>query len=408
MTSYKDVVEFLFEQYPSYQKKGVDAYKPDLNNIHGICEIIGNPQKNLKFIHVAGTNGKGSVCNFLYNIYQKSGYKVGLFTSPHLIDFRERIVVGEEEISKQYVLGFYKQNLEIFKEIGPSFFEWSTALAFSYFEYSKTDINIIETGLGGTLDSTNIIIPELSIITSIGMDHASILGDTIEKIAKEKAGIIKDNTPTLLAADIEQESLFKEICTIKNSKLYKAERNTKYPESSLPNYQIKNWNTAKKATEILQNKFKIGKIKNEPNEFLTIKGRWQIVGKNPLTILDIGHNEQCIVELRNQLKKVKFNKLFLIVGFSKDKDIFTLLKLLPKAETYYLTKSSNNRSIDPKILATKFNKDNAKVYQNYKEAFEDAKGVAKKEDMILISGSAFLIGDILNEFYKFNIRRVKK
>ena len=408
MTSYKDVVEFLFEQYPSYQKKGVDAYKPDLNNIHGICEIIGNPQKNLKFIHVAGTNGKGSVCNFLYNIYQKSGYKVGLFTSPHLIDFRERIVVGEEEISKQYVLGFYKQNLEIFKEIGPSFFEWSTALAFSYFEYSKTDINIIETGLGGTLDSTNIIIPELSIITSIGMDHASILGDTIEKIAKEKAGIIKDNTPTLLAADIEQESLFKEICTIKNSKLYKAERNTKYPESSLPNYQIKNWNTAKKATEILQNKFKIGKIKNEPNEFLTIKGRWQIVGKNPLTILDIGHNEQCIVELRNQLKKVKFNKLFLIVGFSKDKDIFTLLKLLPKAETYYLTKSSNNRSIDPKILATKFNKDNARVYQNYKEAFEDAKGVAKKEDMILISGSAFLIGDILNEFYKFNIRRVKK
>ena len=216
MTSYKDVVEFLFEQYPSYQKKGVDAYKPDLSNIHGICEIIGNPQKNLKFIHVAGTNGKGSVCNFLYNIYQKSGYKVGLFTSPHLIDFRERIVVGEEEISKQYVLGFYKQNLEIFKEIGPSFFEWSTALAFSYFEYSKTDINIIETGLGGTLDSTNIIIPELSIITSIGMDHASILGDTIEKIAKEKAGIIKDNTPTLLAADIEQESLFKEICNIKN------------------------------------------------------------------------------------------------------------------------------------------------------------------------------------------------
>tara|TARA_Y100000768_G_C23944135_1_gene666678 strand:+ start:325 stop:1551 length:1227 start_codon:yes stop_codon:yes gene_type:complete len=408
MTSYKDVVEFLFEQYPSYQKKGVDAYKPDLSNIHGICEIIGNPQKNLKFIHVAGTNGKGSVCNFLYNIYQKSGYKVGLFTSPHLIDFRERIVVGEEAISKQYVLGFYKQNLEIFKEIGPSFFEWSTALAFSYFEYSKTDINIIETGLGGTLDSTNIIIPELSIITSIGMDHASILGDTIEKIAKEKAGIIKDNTPTLLAADIEQESLFKEICTIKNSKLYKAERNTKYPESSLPNYQIKNWNTAKKATEILQNKFKIGKIKNEPNEFLTIKGRWQIVGKNPLTILDIGHNEQCILELRNQLKKVKFNKLFLIVGFSKDKDIFTLLKLLPKAETYYLTKSSNNRSIDPKILATKFNKDNARVYQNYKEAFEDAKGVAKKEDMILISGSAFLIGDILNEFYKFNIRRVKK
>ena len=399
MNNYKEVVEFLFEQYPSYQKKGVNAYKPDLSNIHGICKIIGNPQNKLKFIHVAGTNGKGSVCNFLYNIYQKAGYKVGLFTSPHLIDFRERIVVGEKEISKEYVVDFYKQNLERFKEISPSFFEWSTALAFSYFEDSKTEINIIETGLGGRLDSTNIIMPELSIITSIGMDHASILGNTIEKIAKEKAGIIKDNTPTLLGTEMEQESVFKEICKSKNSKLYIAESNNKYPESSLPNYQIKNWNTAKKATEILQNKFKLGEIKNEPHKYLTIKGRWQIVGKNPLTILDIGHNEQCIAELKNQLKKENFNKLFLIVGFSKDKDISTLLNLLPKAETYYFTKSSNDRSIDPKILKTKFNRENSRVYGNYKEAFEEAKKQAKKEDMVLITGSAFLIGDILNEFY---------
>ena len=399
MNNYKEVVEFLFEQYPSYQKKGVNAYKPDLSNIHGICKIIGNPQDKLKFIHVAGTNGKGSVCNFLYNIYQKADYKVGLFTSPHLIDFRERIVVGEKEISKEYIVNFYKQNLERFKEISPSFFEWSTALAFSYFEDFKTDINIIETGLGGRLDSTNIIMPQLSIITTIGMDHASILGNSIEKIAKEKAGIIKDNTPTLLGSSIEQESVFKEVCKSKNSKLYKAEKNNKYPESFLPNYQIKNWNTAKKATEILQNKFKLGEIKNEPHKYLTIKGRWQIVGQNPLTILDIGHNEQCIAELKNQLKKENFNKLFLIVGFSKDKDISTLLNLLPKAETYYFTKSSNDRSIDPEILKTKFNKDNSRVYGDYKEAFEEAKKQAKKEDMVLITGSAFLIGDILNEFY---------
>lgn len=399
MNNYKEVVEFLFEQYPSYQKKGLDAYKPDLSNIHGICKIIDNPQNKLKFIHVAGTNGKGSVCNFLYNIYQKAGYKVGLFTSPHLIDFRERIVVGEKEISREYIIDFYKQNLERFKEISPSFFEWTTALAFSYFEDSKTEINIIETGLGGRLDSTNIIMPELSIITSIGMDHASILGNTIEKIAKEKAGIIKDNIPTLLGSEIEQESIFKEICDSKNSKLYIADKNIEYPESSLPDYQIKNWNTAKKATEILQNKFKIGEIKNEPHKFLTIKGRWQIVGKNPLTILDIGHNEQCIVELKKQLKKENFNNLFLIVGFSKDKDISTLLNLLPKAETYYFTKSSNERSIDPKILKTKFIKENSRVYDDYKEAFEEAKKEAKKEDMLLITGSAFLIGDILNEFY---------
>ena len=397
--NYKEVVEFLFEQYPSYQKKGVDAYKPDLSNIQGICKIIGNPQNKLKFIHVAGTNGKGSVCNFLYNIYQKAGYKVGLFTSPHLIDFRERIVVGEVEISKEYVVDFYNQNLERFKKISPSFFEWSTALAFSYFENSKTDINIIETGLGGRLDSTNIIMPELSIITSIGMDHASILGNTIEKITKEKAGIIKYETPTLLGENMVQQSVFKEICNLKNSKLYKAESNTEHPESSLPNYQIKNWNTAKKATEILQNKFKIEALKNEPQKFLTIKGRWQIVEKNPLIILDIGHNEQCIVELRNQLKKEKFNKLFLIVGFSKDKDTSTLLNLLPKAEIYYFTKSSNDRSIDPEILKTKFNKEDSRVCGDYKEAFEEAKKEAKKEDMVLITGSTFLIGDILNEFY---------
>jgi dihydrofolate synthase/folylpolyglutamate synthase len=324
---------------------------------------------------------------------------VGLFSSPHLIDFRERIVVGEEEISKEYVVDFYNQNLERFKEIGPSFFEWSTALAFSYFKDSKTDINIIETGLGGRLDSTNIIIPELSIITSIGMDHTSILGDTLNEIAKEKAGIIKENTPTLLGANILEEGVFEKISTLKNSKLYKAERSTEYPKSSLPNYQIKNWNTAKKATEILQNKFKIGEIKNEPHKFLTIKGRWQIVGKNPLTILDIGHNEQCIVELRNQLKKENFNKLFLIVGFSKDKDISTLLKILPKAETYYFTKSSNDRSIDPEILKTKFSKENKKVYQNYKEAYNNAKDNANEKDLVLITGSAFLIGDILKEFY---------
>ena len=396
---YKDVVEFLFTQYPSYQTKGVDAYKPDLSNIEGICEILDNPQKKIKTIHVAGTNGKGSVCNILYNLYKKAGYKVGLFTSPHLIDFRERIIVGEDEISKEYVVNFYKENLERFKKISPSFFEWSTALAFCYFKDSNTEINIIETGLGGRLDSTNIIQPELSIITSIGLDHKAILGDTLKKIAKEKAGIIKENAPTLLGADILEESIFREICSWKNSKLHKAVNKNDGIQTSLPNYQIKNWNTAKKATEILKNKFKISEIEDDPKKFLTIKGRWQLVGRRPLTILDIGHNEQCIVELRNQLKKETFEKLILIIGFSKDKDISTLLNLLPKAEIYYFTKSSNERSIDPEILKTKFNKENTRVCHNYKEAFNGAQKVAKQEDLVLITGSVFLIGDILKEFY---------
>ena len=396
---YKDVVEFLFTQYPSYQTKGVDAYKPDLSNIEGICEILDNPQKKIKTIHVAGTNGKGSVCNILYNLYKKAGYKVGLFTSPHLIDFRERIIVGEDEISKEYVVNFYKENLERFKKISPSFFEWSTALAFCYFKDSNTEINIIETGLGGRLDSTNIIQPELSIITSIGLDHKAILGDTLKKIAKEKAGIIKENIPTLLGPDILEESVFREICGWKNSKLHKAVNKNDGIQTSLPNYQIKNWNTAKKATEILKNKFKISEIEDDPKKFLTIKGRWQLVGRRPLTILDIGHNEQCIVELRNQLKKETFKKLILIIGLSKDKDISKIIKALPNAETYYFTKSSNERSIDPEILKTKFNKENTRVCHNYKEAFNGAQKVAKQEDLVLITGSAFLIGDILKEFY---------
>ena len=193
--SYKEIVEFLYNQYPVYQKQGKKAYKPDLNNIKKICEILGNPQESIKTIHVAGTNGKGSVCNIIYNIYKKNGFKVGIFSSPHLYDFRERIVINDEWISKKYITDFYKSNFELFEKIKPSFFEWTTALAFNYFKDNNTKINIIETGLGGRLDSTNIITPELSIITTIGLDHQNILGNSLEKIAKEKLVLLKITSP---------------------------------------------------------------------------------------------------------------------------------------------------------------------------------------------------------------------
>ena len=396
MTNYKEIVAFLFKQYPSFQKKGISAYKENLNNIEKLCEIVGNPHKSIKTIHVAGTNGKGSVCNIIYNIYKKNGYKVGLFTSPHLFDFRERIIINDVWISKDYIIKFYEKNYQLFKGVNPSFFEWTTALAFSYFKESGSDINIIETGLGGRLDSTNIINPEISIITNIGFDHQNILGNTLEEIAKEKAGIIKDNTPTLLGPNIEPKSIFEDVSKKKNSKLFMVENNYNLNENSLPEYQLKNWETAKKAVQIINSDIKINdKISN----YLTIKGRWQIIEKTPKIILDIGHNKECITEVKKQLLNEKYKKLHLIIGFSNDKNIGEILEVLPKADYIYATKSDNERSLNPAILKNKLNLNENQIFDYYKNAFISAKKLANKEDLVLVMGSAFLIGDILKEFY---------
>ena len=396
MTNYKEIVAFLFKQYPSFQKKGISAYKENLNNIEKLCEIVGNPHKSIKTIHVAGTNGKGSVCNIIYNIYKKNGYKVGLFTSPHLFDFRERIIINDVWISKDYIIKFYEKNYQLFKGVNPSFFEWTTALAFSYFKESGSDINIIETGLGGRLDSTNIINPEISIITNIGFDHQNILGNKLEEIAKEKAGIIKDNTPTLLGPNIEPKSIFEDVSKKKNSKLFMVENNFNSNENSLPEYQLKNWETAKKAVQIINSDIKINdKISN----YLTIKGRWQIIEKTPKIILDIGHNKECITEVKKQLLNEKYKKLHLIIGFSNDKNIGEILEVLPKADYIYATKSDNERSLNPAILKNKLNLNENQIFDYYKNAFISAKKLANKEDLVLVMGSAFLIGDILKEFY---------
>ncbi|MFL2589637.1 MAG: bifunctional folylpolyglutamate synthase/dihydrofolate synthase [Parvicellaceae bacterium] len=396
MTNYKEIVAFLYKQYPSFQKKGISAYKDNLNNIEKLCEIIGTPHKSIKTIHVAGTNGKGSVCNMIYNIYKKNGYKVGLFTSPHLIDFRERIIINDIWISKDYIINFYEKNFKFFEEIKPSFFEWTTALAFSYFKDSATDINIIETGLGGRLDSTNIINPEISIITNIGFDHQNILGNTLEEIAKEKAGIIKENTPTLLGPNIEAKYNFEDVSKAKNSTLYIAENNYNKNERSIPEYQLKNWETAKKAVQIINSNIKIN---DKISDYLTIEGRWQIIEKIPKTILDIGHNKESIIEAQKQLLREKYKNLHLIIGFSKDKNIDEILDVIPKADYLYATKSDNERSLNPVILKNKLNLNNKQIFDDYKNAFKSAKNLANKEDLILVTGSAFLIGDILKEFY---------
>lgn len=398
MKTYEEVIEYLFQQYPIYQNKGVKAYKPDLSNITKLCEIVGNPEAKLKAIHVAGTNGKGSVCNYLGNIYKENGYKVGLFTSPHLIDFRERITINSNFIEKKFILDFYHHYFEAFKPISPSFFEWSTVLAFKYFEKQKTDINIIETGLGGRLDSTNIINPELTIITTVGKDHQNILGNTLHDIATEKAGIIKNETPTLLGPDIkETRNLFQEIANDKNSKVYQSKEDI--IDDELPNYQLNNWQTALKAIDILKGPFPVSVIEKKPSNYLTIKGRWQTLSQCPKVIADIGHNEQGMAAINKQIENEEYEKLHILLGFSEDKNIETIIKKLPMANYYYLTKSKNERSLDPEKIKPIINQNNCICIESYREAFKTALSTAKEKDLVLITGSAFLVGDILNDFY---------
>jgi dihydrofolate synthase/folylpolyglutamate synthase len=399
MKTYNQVIEYLFKQYPIYQNKGIKAYKPDLSNITNLCEIVGNPQKNIKSIHVAGTNGKGSVCNFLSNLYIHSDYKVGLFTSPHLIDFRERITVNQELIPKAFVIDFYHTYFEAFKAILPSFFEWNTVLAFKYFEDQKTTINIIETGLGGRLDSTNIINPELSIITTVGKDHQNILGNTLHEIAKEKAGIIKYSTPTLLGPNIkETKDVFETVAAENNSKLYQAiEDETK--TKNLADYQLNNWQTAYKATQILKEEFPVKVNKEDISKYLTIKGRWQILSKCPKVVADIGHNAQGMAAIKEQIGKENFEKLYILVGFSKDKNLEEILHYLPNAEFIYVTKSSNERSLASKEIGKLIKRGDCICIDNYKAAFKELMDRVNNKDLVLITGSAFLVGDILSDFF---------
>ena len=398
MKTYEEVIDFLFQQFPSYQQKGGSAYKIGLDNIQAICNIIGNPEKKIKTIHIAGTNGKGTVSNYLTNIYQQNGYKVGTFTSPHLIDFRERITINGKWIPKEVVVDFYEGYKNDFSQLAPSFFEWSTALALHYFHKENTDINIIETGLGGRLDSTNVIQPLLSIITTIGLDHKEFLGDDIKNIAKEKAGIIKEKTPVLLGPDIKETlPVFEKISQEKEAPLHQAKASI-IQQPTLPAYLLQNWKTAREASSILSKEFPV-RIEDDPRKYLTIKGRWQVVQDKPKIVLDVGHNEQGVRAIVNQLDKESYDQLHILLGFSAEKEMDEILPLFPKEATYYITKSTNERSADPQIIATYIHSEKVNCYLDFKEAFHSINKAVKKDDFVLICGSAFLVGDILQEFF---------
>ena len=400
---YRDTLDYLFSQLPMYQRSGAAAYKEDIGNIIKACDILKDPHKKFKSIHIAGTNGKGSTAHMLASILQESGFKTGLYTSPHLKDFRERIKINGKMISKNQVIDFVKKNKTEFEKINMSFFEYTVAMAFDYFAESQVDIAIIETGLGGRLDSTNIISPELSIITNIGYDHTNLLGSKLEQIAKEKAGIIKEKTPVVIGRKQEEiiNDIFKKTAYNKKSKIYFSDINNNNISCDLKGeYQNENINTTIKAIEVLNwdidnktiNKGLKNVIKNTG-----LYGRWQIISKKPYIICDTGHNQDGIKNITAQLKKINFNNLHFIFGTVKDKNIIDIIKLLPKEAMYYFCAANIDRAFNASKLQDISLELNLQgnAYNSVKDAYNNAISNYKKDDLIFIGGSTFVVAEIL-------------
>lgn len=404
--NYQETLAFLFNQLPMYQRVGKTAFKKDLSNTLALCKALGNPQDQFKSIHVAGTNGKGSVSHMLASVYQSAGYKTGLYTSPHLKDFRERIRINGEMISEEEVVQFVDKNSKAFNHIKPSFFEWTVALAFHHFAQNKVDIAIIETGLGGRLDSTNVITPELSIITNIGLDHTEFLGDTHAAIATEKAGIIKDKKPVIIGNAGKEREIFIRKAQATQSNIYFA---TDFDDDMVlqsdlkGDYQKENiktvvcaWNVLKKGDwEISSNALKNGLLKVV--ELTGLQGRWQRLNDKPKVIADTAHNQEGFQYNLNQIKEEEFNELHMVLGFVKEKSIVNLLKDFPKNATYYFCEAAIPRAMSKEILHQEASKAGlqGKLYNSVHEAYEAALKSAQKEDFIYIGGSNFVVAEIL-------------
>lgn len=404
--TYQQTLDYLFSQLPMFQRIGASAYKVDLSNTIELCNLLGNPQHHFKSVHIAGTNGKGSTSHMLASILQEAGYKVGLYTSPHLIDFRERIKINGEMISEQEVVDFVTKYKKDFEKINLSFFEWTVGLAFDYFSNQKVDIAVVETGLGGRLDSTNVIIPEISIITNIGKDHMQFLGDTLEKIALEKAGIIKKNVPIIIGeTQPEIKHVFVSKAKELGSAIYFADQIIQQGlESDLKgSYQKKNIKTVlasvhelkKLEFAISDEQIKSGLLHVMRNTGLM--GRWQTLGLDPKIICDTGHNEAGIREVVSQLESLTYNKLHFVLGAVNDKEIDSVLELLPKNAMYYFCQAKIPRALDVNELKNKAKsyRLNGNAYSSVKNAYEEAKKTADKDDLIFIGGSTFVVAEVL-------------
>lgn len=398
---YKKIEEWILNRLPFYQNNGAVAYNPGLNNIDKFINELNLSNNQLKFIHVGGTNGKGSTCSYISSILQESNYKVGIFTSPHYYDYRERIKINNHKIEKSYITSFIKDNKTIIEEIGLSFFELSFGLSLSYFKQNKVDYAIIEVGLGGRLDATNIINPLVSVVTNISYDHTEILGDTLEKIAVEKAGIIKEKSQLIVG---ERNKLTDEIfinkCKEKSTEITfvpDIAEDVIYSEIDYLNKNIKTSIETCKALNLnrLNSKIITKGIENvDLNSGLF--GRWSIMGVNPMIIFDSAHNESGFLSIADQISKISYNKIYVLLSFVKGKKIKDLIRHLPEGSNIYFTSLKIERSMDLEEINLNFS-ESIKFDENPKRIFNNIKNESSKDDLILVTGSNYIAKEIFNE-----------
>lgn len=429
--TYAETLDYLYSRLPMFQRIGPAAYKADLSNTLALCKVLDHPEEKFKSIHIAGTNGKGSTSHLLASVLQAAGYRVGLYTSPHLKDFRERIRINGKMIPKEEVVAFVEEYKMQFEKIDLSFFEWTVGLAFHYFRKKKVDIAVIETGLGGRLDSTNVIIPEVAVITNISYDHMNLLGNTLEKIAKEKAGIIKRGIPVIVGekqAGISQ--VFMEKAKSMKSPIVFADQEfaiRKWDVSTVPaphvvcdvggkngyrvtlrssligDYQKKNFVTTVAALYELRllgwnvDELAMRKGFRDVTESTGLLGRWQTIGKSPTVIADTGHNEAGIREIIAQLKRTSFKKLHMVIGVVNDKDPAKILSLLPKNARYYFCTFGLPRAMQAEELQVRAGefKLQGEAYPSVKKALKAAKEQAGKNDLVFVGGSTFVVAEAI-------------
>ena len=404
--NYQETTNWMFNQLPMYQLQGASAYKEDLTNIKLLVSHLDNPQNSLKCIHVAGTNGKGSTSHMLASVLQEAGYKVGLYTSPHLKDFRERIKINGKEISEDFVCEFVAKHKDFFEANDMSFFEMSVGLAFDYFASEKVDIAIIEVGLGGRLDATNIITPLVSVITNIDLDHTQFLGNTPAAIAGEKAGIIKPNVPVVIGEYTnETQPVFLAKAEENKAPIYFAYDliSQVFPSDLIGDYQFHNKKNVQQTIAVLnfQNEFKVSdeNLKSGLSKVVKntgLQGRWQQLGENPKIICDTAHNKHGLTVVMNQIQNENYEKLHIVLGVVNDKDLDTILPLFPKNAQYYFCRPDSSRGLATEILkeaAKKYDLIGAK-YDSVAEAFASAKQNAAQNDFIYVGGSTFVVAEL--------------
>ncbi|CAI8404377.1 MAG: Folylpolyglutamate synthase [Formosa sp. Hel3_A1_48] len=404
--NYKATTSWMFSRLPMYQQQGGAAYKKDLSRTLKLAAQLNHPERKFKAVHVGGTNGKGSTAHMIAAVLQESGYKVGLYTSPHLKDFRERIRVNGALVSEQFVVEFIAHHKSFLEQYQLSFFEMTVGMAFSYFEKEKVDIAVVEVGLGGRLDSTNIIAPEVSVITNIGLDHTQFLGDTLQEIAKEKAGIIKKNTPIVIGETQEEiQSIFRQKANTLNAEIYFADVSVhRTCASSLQgSYQQKNIKTTLQTLKLLQGRgYKIseehiqkGLLNVQKNTGL--RGRWEVLSETPKIICDTAHNKEGLSLVLNQLQNQSYKSLHIVLGMVRDKSVERLLSLFPINATYYFCKPDIPRGLDTEELAQIFISKGyfGQRYSSVNEALVAAKQAASLEDLIFVGGSTFVVAEVL-------------